>query len=372
MNKLIIIGDDNVNTLGVIWSFSKHSIKVDLMILNSFSRVSVIKSKNVEKYYFINDEDDLINSLNLYYINEVNKPVIITTSDLSTLIIDKNYDSLCSNFIISSIDNKQGNINKYMDKYNQYRLSNKHKIKMAKTKIVDLKANYNLDFPCILKPIVSASGKKADIRICNNYTEFNDTKKELLSLNYNKMLYQEFLNYDYELDICGFSYNGKVSIPGYIEKERIWPAGRGSTTFGKVKPNNDILNVISDISKIMRDINYNGIFDIEVFVTEKGNNKEFYLNEINFRNSAVAYSYGKSAVCYYWYLSCINNKMILAPSIDKGYYTINEQADLHNLFEKKISLFRYWSDLRKSKIKINFNIRDIKPCIYACLYKFFR
>lgn len=372
MNKVIIIGDDNVNTLGVIWNFSKKNIKVYLLIMGINHKLSVIKSRYVEKYWVCENTSSLIKQLHAIFEGENDKPVLIPTTDSSALIIDNNYDSLKEKYILPSINNVKGNIEMYMNKYNQFKLACNNNVKMAKTKVLDLRKKESITFPCILKPIVSAKGKKEDIRICNNSIEFEEAKKELLELNYTKILYQQFLTYCYEIDVSGFSYNGDVSIPGYIKKERIWPSGRGSTTFGIVKNIHGLDNIIDGIKNIMKQINYNGIFDIDIFVVKKDKENIFYLNEINFRNGAIAYSYGESLISYYWYLSNINNKMFFSPSIKKDYYVINEQADLHNLFERKISLFRYLGDLRKSKIKMNFNIRDIKPCIYACLYKFFR
>lgn len=364
-NKVIIIGNDHVNTLGVIRTFGENNIKPYLLVISDNRRVAVIKSKYIEKYWICHDENEAILTMCAEFKDDKEKAVVIPTSDAVTMCLDNNYDKLTSNFIVPNINNKSGFITYYMDKYNQYVLAKNNNVKVANTRILQLSNNNKVKCPCILKPVISANGKKDDIRICKNQEEYEKAKLELLNLKYDKVLYQEFISYLFELDISGFAYDGKVSIPGYIFKKRIWPKDRGSTTFGSVNNPQRITKIINGIKKIFANLKYNGIFDIDVFVfNDDIENETLYLNEINFRNSAISYAYGNAYIAYYWYLSNINKKMCEAPLIDKEYDFMDDQADLHNVLEKKISYKEYLDDKKKSKVLLEDNKNDIKPSNY--------
>ena len=369
-NKVIIIGDDHTNTLGVIRTFGENGIRPYVFIISKTKMVAVVKSKYVEKYWICTDVDTALLTIMTNFINEKLKPVIISTSDSVTVVLDKNFSRLNEKFIVSNINNKQGEIVKYMDKYNQYKLSVSNDLKMATSKIINLstKDNNNYDdlsFPCILKPIISAEGKKEDISICNDIEEFSISVNKFKKLNYNRVLYQEFINYDYELDISGYSFNGKVCIPGVIKKIRIWPEKKGSTTYGLVMPANKIKEIISNIEKLMNGLCYNGIFDIDLFIC----GDKCYLNEINFRNGALSYAYGNSFICYYWYLSNIENKFVKCSFVDEEYYFMDDQADLHNVIDKKITYKKYISDKKKARVLLEENKNDNRVSTKMKLYK---
>lgn len=189
--------------------------------------------------------------------------------------------------------------------------------------------------------------------------------KDLKDKNYQSVIMQELVDYDYECGMSGFVFNKNVSIPGYIVKKRIWPLKKGSLTFGIVTKVTELKKKIEKIEYLLKEINYNGIFDIEFFVK----NEELYLNEINFRNGGLSYLYGDAHICYYWYLSCIKNEFIEAPKIKQDYYVMDELAEIHNIKDKNITVKQYLSDLKKSKKLLVFNKHDLKPSLYMFINK---
>ena len=89
-------------------------------------------------------------------------------------------------FILPNINNKQGETEKLMDKFNQYKLATQYKIKIAKTFEINLEKKLNLSeipFSCILKPVTSALGVKNDIEICKNNEDLNNAIKNLKQKN---------------------------------------------------------------------------------------------------------------------------------------------------------------------------------------------
>lgn len=367
-NKVIIIGNDHVNTLGAIRTFGEQGVFPYVFIVSNTKNISVIKSKYVCKYWICTNEEIALLTIISAFKNEASKPVIIPTTDSAAYKIDEIYDIISKYFIVPNINNIQGNIIKYMDKYNQYKLLKENKIKTAKSKLIDVNnVDEKIDFPCIMKPVISAEGHKSDITICNNIQEFYCAIKNLKKLGYSTVLLQELICYDYELDISGFSYAGKTSIAGVLKKERIWPFKTGSTTFGVVLPKEKYKEIVTQIEQLMNRINYNGVFDIDCFVY----NNKFYINEINFRNGALSYAYGKALIVYYWYLSNVKQQFHESPIITTKYYFMDDQADLHNVIDKIITHSTYKIDKEKSEILLGENKEDNRVATCMKINKIF-
>lgn len=368
MNKVIVIGADHVNTLGVIRNLGENGIKCDLIIISDKKRASVSKSKYVRNSAIVNSVNNLADYLLANYKSEAKKPVIISTSDSIALELDNNIEKLEKYFILSHIKNNSNNkIEYYMDKYNQYLLAKENGLKTAKSQIFSLKfdSNISIDYPLIIKPYISANGNKNDITICNKENDFDLAKKKLIELGYDKVLIQELLDYQEECDVAGFAYNGFVEIPGLIIKENIWPSKKGSATYGRVVPIDNYSNEIQKIKKTIENTGYCGIFDIDFFIK----NGELYFNEINFRNGALSYAYGDSNICYNWYMSCVNKKIFKCKTINDEYYFVDDNAHLHNVLDKDTNIKEYFEHIRKSKIKLSYNSRDKKPWFFMIIYK---
>ncbi|MBE6161265.1 MAG: ATP-grasp domain-containing protein [Firmicutes bacterium] len=361
-NKVIVIGGDHSNALGVIRAFGENGIKPFLFVISNSKLVAITKSKYIEKYWICKDEEEAILTIIDLFSNEKEKPVIIPTSDKAASILDCNFDKLTNNFYVQNMNCKSNNINKYMDKYEQFLLFRKYDVNMAKSEIVELPYKdkhklKNIKMPIIIKPLLSIDGKKEDISIVNNEIEFLNKMDFYYFHNYKRLLIQELIDFDYECDMSGYCYNGCISISGYIQKERIWPLKRGSLTFGIVRKYDRMKKEINKIEKIIKDLNYNGMFDVEFFFKDN----KFYLNEINFRNSGLTYLYSNSYLCYNYYLSCINNMFVESPKIEDEYYVMDELAEIHQIIDKNISIKQHFKDKKRSSMLLVFNKNDKVP-----------
>ena len=366
-NEVIIIGNDHVNTLGTIRIFGENNIKPFVYVISDTHLVAVAKSKYIKKCTICRDEEMAI----LYVLRDFetvnNKPILIATSDKVAAIIDANYDRLKKHFIVQNINGKEKSIIRYMDKYEQFKLFDKCKIASAKSQILlyPFEEKISINFPIIIKPLLSINGNKDDITIVHDITELDKSIIFFKKNNYSSLLVQEYLKYDYECDVTGYSYDGKAIISGYVKKLRVYPEKKGSTTFGIMNSPDKIKNEINKLKKVFSYLKYTGIFNVEFFVS----NENFIINEINFRNSAIGYSYNNSNPTYYYYLSCKSKKLIIAPKISKSYYIMNELSDLHNVLSKKITFNKYKQDKHNCESKMIFSKDDIQPAIYMYVYK---
>ena len=201
-NKVIVIGSDHVNTLGVIRCFGENGILPYAIIKSDTDFAATAKSKYIKKSYICKSYDNVLNLLNSEFKDESNKAVIIPVDD-----------KLKSKFILHNINDKQSEIVKYMDKYNQFLLAKKYKLKTAYSKIIDLYSDdIEFDiFPCIIKPLASFNGKKDDITICNDKCEFENALVSFKDKNYKKLLVQEVIDFDYEGEYGNSCFQVKIN-----------------------------------------------------------------------------------------------------------------------------------------------------------------
>lgn len=368
MNRVIVLGADHINTLGVIRTFGENNIMVDVYLVSNTNMVSIKKSRYINKIYICRDEEMALLYLQEKEQNNDEKLVIIPTTDKFVALLDTNYKMFSKNFYIYNINKKDNEILKYMDKYNQFLLMNKNNISCAKSEIIKLPYDGKIEgfnFPVIIKPLKSIDGKKNDIVIVEKENDVYDNIKELEKYGYTQVLMQEFLEYDFECDITGCCINDKIYIPGIIKKHRIWPVKRGSTTYGEMIKKDFFDTFIKEIENLMKSIKYTGLFNIEFFVS----GDKCYLNEINFRNSAISYGYGKMSPIIYYYNEIFSLANSSLANIENNYFIIDDLADIHNVVDGIISFRKYKEDKRKSYIKLTYNKNDKKVYYKMFLYK---
>ena len=373
-NKIIVIGGNHHNTLGVIRALGEKGIKSYAIITNDNKFSFVKKSKYIIKSYIVKEsKDEILNILLNDFDLEKDKTIVIPTSDFAAITIDDNLDKLNDKFIVPQINNMQGMIDKYMDKYVQYQLAKNYNIAMAESYEIDL-ANSNLDYknyknyPYIVKPIISAYGSKANMRICTNELELKKAIKYCNSEEFSRVLVQEFINYDYELMLMGCAYSGKVILPGIVKKIRRYPEKYGTTAYGKIYKKSDMYNeFIDNIVNLLENINYSGMFDIELFI--KG--EKCYLNEINFRNSgsSMAYCFDNVHLVYLWVLMVTGNSIDNEnQEITNEFSFIDEYGERNLLLKKGITFKEYINDFRLSKGRLFHRKGDLGPSVYKNIY----
>lgn len=369
--EIIVVGGDHHNMLGAVRSLgAKGASEITAIITNDKPYSFVSKSKFIKKSYIVKEEESSV----LELVEEIRKnlagrkAIIIPTSDFAARIIDQHLNELSGDFIIPSIDGRQGMIAKYMDKYKQYLLAEKHNVKMAKCVIVDLNAPLrDLIFSkCIIKPLVSANGNKSDIAICNNPRDYFNTLKLFKGKKYEKVLVQEFIDFDRECGLIGCSNGRRIVLPGIIKKNRIYPAKRGSNSYSNIEkvPNNP---EIKKIVEMLKKLKYDGLFDIEIFI--KGN--DIYLNEINFRNSGntFAYCYDDIYIVYLWTLMALGEDIARErQAISESFSFIDERLEAKQLLDKNISLREYFRTKLAARARLLHYKKDIRPSIYKYAY----
>lgn len=377
MNKVIILGGDHYNALGIVRSFGVNGIK-PYGILTTVSKNPTenfcFLSKYWEKTWFALSDKEALVILKREFSHEDIKPVLVPSSDGMAYEIDTHYDELKQWFILPNINCKQGEIAKLMDKKTQTQWAHQLGLRTAKTWCVELSDDLNgfyseVFFPCILKPVISSEGHKTDISKCENLECLKGKMTELKRKGYHRILVQEFLTKDFEAELFGCIAENTVRIPYLLSKHvREWPPIGGSVSCHQFLKDENLVKQAEHFLHQIRDYGYRGNIDIELFVI----NGNLVLNEVNFRNSGDVYACFRQNVHYpvFSYLDMIGEDTSnMNTGYSTKYYAMNETTDFRHVLYGNLKLkewLKYW---KNSKDYAYWFKGDMKPCLRK--YKYF-
>ena len=366
-NKVILIGGNHHNGLGLARSFGVNGIKPYGVIVGEGAEHGFVrKSKYWAKTWVINSDDKIVEFLLSTFQDEKEKPVVIPYSDGAAEEIDLNLDRLKEHFLLPSIGGQQGKIAELMDKQKQVEFAQTYGIPMAKSCVVDLsdiRLPEDMIYPCIVKPVVSAEGEKSDIRKCDTETQTVEYLQKLRQKGYHRFLVQEYLNYDTEYLMVG-SINGQNQCWVNSKKIRVWPVVGGSSSCLQVTNQKNVSDFFESVRAAFHQIVYDGLYDVDVLQV----NGKLFLNEVNWRNSGTIYSVLGSNVYYpvnwyYWKTENRSPENLIQTCLDDTVYTIDESLDLRHVVCGNITLKQWFRDKKKSKAFALWYTPDVRPAI---------
>lgn len=382
MNKVIIFGGDHYNALGLVRVFGINGIKpygILTVGMDGKNKAYASKSKFWKKVWLVKDEEEGLSFLKEFFSHEKEMPVIIPSSDGAELLIDNNLDTLRKKFLLPSINSTQGLIGELMNKTNQNQWANKIGLKTAKSWELNLK---ELDceriievFPCILKPVLSSEGEKADIIKCLDIDEAKKAIAILKKKGYTRVLAQQFINKEYEVELFGCITQNSKCHPYILSKHvREWPPVAGSVSCHEFLVEDKYKKMAEDILTKIMQIGYTGNIDIELFLV----NEEFILNEVNFRNSGDVYACFRNKLFYplIWYMDIIGlDTKIMNMSYDNEKYAMNETTDFRHVIFGKLSFSEWMKFCCNCGDFALWFMGDMKPTLtryFQCFVQLFR
>lgn len=355
MRKVIIVGDDHHNTLGLVRSLGEKGIFPIVYLDHKVSGI-VSASKYVSDVKYV-ASNQLADILIRNYKDENESPVILSSSDQCMSALDMRYNDLSPFFILFNAK-EQGRITHFMDKDKQYDLAEKCNLDYPKS-IRLTKSELQKDkcfFPCMVKPSNSLHATKADMLVARDYDELCAHLKDGL-----EYLVQEYIEKDYEIMLPWCSLpDGTFVTGGVIRKIRQYPYNHGCTSFSVYESLENYKEIIpfNNLLDFVRKIGYVGIFSIEMVVK---NGKAFFL-EINLRNDGMGYVPTKAGLNlpYIWYKSATNEK--ISPSFPTTpLYSMIDEVDFNHVREGRINLFSWIKQVFDTDCFLLFNKVDKAP-----------
>lgn len=356
MNRVVVIGGDHHNTLGVIRALGEKNIFPDVLIVSKDGKSFVVSSKYVNQAHIIRGNSEIVPFLIERYGKMQEKTVVICCQDASSSEVDLHADELKKICFVPGAA-EQGRITFLMNKQRMSELAEECGFDIPKTVYPDhaMKEN-DIPFPCIVKPLVSKEASKEDIRICNHICEVNQS---LNALGIGNVQVQQFIDKAFEYQLIGCSTNKDVIIPGVSVILR--PCKGSNTSFLHYEPLEPGFCEIEKCMDFVKRTGYKGLFSMEFLRDKQG--KDYFM-EINFRNdgNGICVTTAGVNLPYIWYLNCIGkdyiaeaNKQIMPK------YVMPDSAEIRLLVTKQINLFQYLGDLLKTDRFMEFDRKDQKP-----------
>lgn len=347
----ILFGEGNYNTLGVLHCMAAKGIEVFLLLVGSGKRIlhgEVIGYSRYARYgHVVKTEQEGFEWLLAHKEEFPQGTLIYPTSDTAETLLDCHYEALISHFAFPHCG-KQGEVTRLMEKDVQTYIAMQHGIRTLQSMYTN-RADYDINqvtYPCMVKPLVSISGSKLDMRVCTNRTELDEA---LSSAKHTKdFIVQQYIHNEADLLFLGVRFpNGEVWIPSLVKKPGV--SGVGEYTHAIVTTAiTEHLPELDCVKEFVNSLNYVGPFSIE-FGLEKGKN---YFFEINLRNDGTSHYPLASGVNipYVYYRACKGQLCTDDMIYEQGEYAmIDEVMDIKRVLSREVSIGTWWKLLRTAK-----------------------
>lgn len=364
--KHIVFCVDHYNPLDVIRSLGKVGLN-PFVILVEETPVLINHSKYPTKVYVVKTREEGYKILMHDFGNEIKKPFLYCSDDVTMCFLDKHYTELKDRFYFYNAS-VQGRIEWLQNKDNITDLGIQVGLDVPKKEIVDTgKLPSKLHFPIITKVLASTMGAwKGDVHICYNIKELEAAYAKILSP---KLILQEYINKKGEFCMEGFAINDgqDVFIPYVADYIRYYGDSYGHYMNMIPFVDENLKKKILDLFKLTK---YNGIFEIEFM---KGPNEENYFLEINFRASTWNYAItvGGGNLPYFWAKSTLAGRILIEEMnlLKKPFTAIVEVDDFANnvLYNHNVGFFKWLKQCFTADCHYYFDRQDWKPLFYFIL-----
>ena len=353
--KVIVIGGNHHNTLGLIRSLGKKGIKTVLILCSKKNDSYVLKSRYILDHYLVHNYQDSIAILTDELVCD-EKQVVICATDGAASVIDQHRDELKSHYVLPGIQ-QQGGLNKIMDKEAMSQIAQSCGLRIPYSIVVrKTETDFsNIPFPCIIKPIKSIEGSKADISVCYDAEVF---RKKLRNCHSKSVQVQQYISKVFEYQLIGLSF-GEVIIPG---RSRIITQPLATNTGYLHYEHLDGTEPLEQCKEFMLKTGYSGLFSMEFIRDAEGND---YFMETNFRNDGNSICVTEAGVNlpYIWYSLCKNPNLSLESfeTEIKEIYVMPEFDEIRLWSANKISFSRLWKEMKQANAFMEYDPEDPAP-----------
>lgn len=345
--KVIVLGSDHYNAIGVVQSLGREGLYVIVVINNKGNDTLITRSRYVRELYRVEDFNAGIDLIVRKLVGDA-PTAIIPCGDEAALLLEKNKDRLKDSFVFQHVC-KGHSLDHLMDKKSQtiFAINNKIPVPTSYDICSASALPQDVPYPCIIKPLLSCEGDKKDICIAFSKDELQIKVLEMLQ-HTPRVIVQHFIqDKNQELNILGCSFtNSDCILPLCIEKLRVHPIGTGSVSVGMVRPLNEgELELKDKIISMVQEMGYVGLFSFE-FIIEKGTGKSYFI-EMNLRNDALNTFLVKAGINlpYLHYQDLMGESLKEYNATKKNLKMICEPIHMASLHHKSISIIEWMKDI---------------------------
>lgn len=365
--EYIVFACEHYNPLGLVRSLGENGIRPIGIIIKGDPKITS-KSKFFKKVHEVDTIEQGYEVIISTYKGNKNKNFLFSSDDKIETFLDSHYDDLKDYFYFFNAG-QANRVAYYMNKDNINTLAKKNGLSVLPTHVVNKgEIPEDLEYPIITKVLASTMGAwKNDVYICHNKEELVEAYEKIESP---MLLLQKYIKKKNEYCMEGFSINhGKemaitiVSNYNYLLEDQYSP-------FMTCK-NFDRPDIAEGLKGMIKDIGFEGIFEIEFLIDENDN---LYFLEINFRNSTWSYASTRAGMPLpvLWSKYMISNKidMNCIKKIPKGFTAMVEPQDFKvRVSTKKVSKITWLRDLMCADCRYFLGRRDIRPFLHLLARK---
>lgn len=360
MKRAIIIGDATHNTLSAVRSLGEERIPLVLIMVAEHDPLFVRKSKYLNKHnlYIIGSLDECTEILKSLKVDGEGQ-TLMTTFDAAAEWVDAREPEL-SKYFRTPCRGKQ--IGKLFHKDEQCILAAECGLTVPKSIVYHRGDSFptDIEYPILTKPLVSSSGEKSDIHICNGENELKYALQK--DSHCDDFIVQEYIEKEFEVDCTGVRTENEAILVA-IRKIRHWPRMVGAGAFAHVDKIEKFNIDLDGVEKFLSKVGYYGPFSVE-FIHKDGIN---YFMEVNLRNEGLAYS--STAAGLNLHALYLNEGTKLDWSMFHPVYMMNTSIDPLYVKEGDLTWKQWLADFRKTTAFINFNKKDMMPTVWYYLNK---
>lgn len=360
-NKVIIWGADDFNTLGLFRELGESV--PDMLFLIKGKKGMTARSRYCTQCVETVSVEDGFRYLMSMETDPSAKPIIITSGDGISVLIDQHKTELEQKYIIPGT-RQQGFLEKYTDKYTMTSLAAELGIPTPCSKFVKWDSNIDdVSYPCIIKPSHQTPGhyNEFKFKICKNETALRKTLKYVRKESV--FIVQQYIPKERDLLVYGARMqDGETVLAGCMIRDRM--ADSGSSSHGLMTNNLPETVKREQIAAFLDRIDYVGLFSFEYGLT--ADNAYFF--EVNLRNDGCShYFYQTGAnIPLAWVKSCVGEDYSEVPTKVIGErWFIDEVFDIENVFHRRISFRQQKRDKKEATVFKYYDKNDLEPYRYV-------
>lgn len=360
--KVLVIGGNHQNPLGVIEGMARKGILPYVIISTNRKKSFVLKSKNIKQSWICSSNDEILKCINENFHDVENKAVVYACNDDVACFLNEHYDELKEFLILQGIS-QQGALSKWMDKGKMIETANALGLRVPNTWLVTKRDIPNdVEYPCVTKSLTSVKNGKSEFHLCHNREElvnFLETNSHSAAIQV-----QQYIDKEFEFQYIGCSIDGgrEILIPGRTHIEST--VGFNNLTFLRYQENKVVESptILHKTEEFIRATGYSGLFSVEFMHGKDG--KDYFL-EMNFRNdgNGIVVTASGTNLPYIWYLCQTGGdyKKEIADSFVEETYSCPEDSYFISMLYGKIPFKKWRENMKKVTCYITYFKDDTGP-----------
>lgn len=381
MEKVTIIGSNYANILNMARDLHQYGYHIEVLrvIKKNEGRLGFLnritpeeKSRSISNYRkcFVEGDKSVVVKDLLSMAAIEGKSLLLPTDDYTLSIVDENLNELIEHYFIPNIDDTQGAICRLMDKNLQKEMAKRFNIPVVASNLITVEKPVRLNnatniiYPCFAKPNTSISNSKSKMGRCDN----EDELIKLLSgyATDTEALVEEFVEIEHEYAMLGVCVRGKSNVGGIFKTTVGGTRSRkGVAVAGETVSTEGFVEIIDACNKMIEEIGYQGIFDIDLIESKDG---KIFFTELNYRPGASTHVLtaidnniaGKYADCIFEK----SNNMYLKPIENKKVSFVNEKNLIEEYARGDISYGSAKKIMAESEVCFIKSDEDLSPYKY--------